>query len=122
MLKEGTCIFSGHDVPKGSGLIKVTNDTRSFVFKNQKVLKLVERKINPKDIAWTQASRILHKKGEKKTEKKNVEIRIIKEVRGFPGVSSDLVLKAPTEKKSKHEKESFKPKEKVTKAESRKKY
>ncbi|RVD92837.1 60s ribosomal l24 [Tubulinosema ratisbonensis] len=124
MIKEGICIFSGYEVKKGSGLIKVTNDTRTFLFANRKVLALVTRKANPKDIKWTQPSRIYHKKGEKKVEKKVNQIKVVKEVRGFPGVSKDLVNKEvkEVEKKPKKEKGVVKPTEKVSKAEQRKKF
>lgn len=123
MVKEGLCVFSGYEVPKGSGLIRVTNDTRSFLFLNKKVRSLSDRKTNPRDVAWTVASRTFRKKGMKKVIKKEVEIQVVKEVRGFPSVPKSLIAqpKKVDEQKKRAEKsaEGFRAQRKVTKAEGR---
>lgn len=124
MVKEGVCVFSGYDVPKGSGLIRVTNDTRSFLFLNKKVLSLSNRKINPRDVVWTAASRAFRKKGMKKVIRKEIEIQVVKEVRGFPSVPKSIIVqpKRDDDSKKKAEKgaETFRAQKKVTKAERRK--
>lgn len=124
MVKEGICVFSGYEVPKGSGLIRVTNDTRSFLFLNKKVQSLSKRKINPRDVAWTTASRAFRKKGMKKVIRKEVEIQVIKEVRGFPSVPKSIIAqpKKDDDQKKRTEKsaETFRAQRKVTKAEGRK--
>ena len=103
MLKEGICIFSGLEVKKGSGLIKVMNDARSFLFINRKVRSLVERKANPRSVDWTQPSRIYKKKGAKKLVKKEKKIQVLKEIRGYPAAPTK-VKEEKKEEKTKKEK------------------
>jgi len=99
MVKEGICVFSGRDVKKGSGLIKVMNDTRVFLFTNKKVRTLSDRKVNPRSIKWTQSSRLFHKKGSKKMVQKENVIKVVKEVRGFPMIPKSMIKGSAKEKK-----------------------
>lgn len=122
-MKEGICVFSGHEVPKGTGLTRVLNDTRTLLFMNRKVRALSARKAKPRALKWTQSSRLFYKKGAKKVVQKETKIRVFKEVRGFPSVPKSLVKKKPAAEKKRPEGEALhQRRKKVTKADKRKKW
>ncbi len=115
MVKEGICVFSGRDVNKGSGLIKVMNDTKVFLFSSRKVRTLSDRKVNPRSVGWTQSSRLFHKKGSKKTVQKETILKVVKEVRGFPMIPKSMIKAAPLKEKKEANAEMFRKSEKVSK-------
>lgn len=116
-MKEGICVFSGHEVPKGTGLVRVSNDTRALLFMNRKARALSDRKANPRAVKWTQGSRIFHKKEGRRVVQKETKLRVEKEVRGFPSVPRALVQKRP--EKTRPRTGEFKKPVRVTKAEKR---
>lgn len=112
MIKEGICVFSGHEVLKGSGIVRVTNDSKFMLFKNKKVLSLSRRKINPRLVKWTQPSRMFLKKGSKKAEKKFENVQIVKEFRGFPMIPKSMIKNFPSKEPKKDKKEIYSSKNK----------
>ncbi|EQB60872.1 60s ribosomal protein l24 [Vairimorpha apis BRL 01] len=86
---DGISLYSGRAIPKGSAIIKVTNDGKQQLTANRKERSLMERKINPKSIKWTIPSRVIHKKHEMFTSlQKNIP-RPAKIERGFKSVSAE---------------------------------
>jgi len=108
-------------VPKGSGLIRVGNDTKAILLMNRKVRTLVDRKVKPRSIRWTASSRLHLKKGSKKTAQKERKIKVVKELRGFPCIPRSILADAATERKEKPapaKVEAFRAPVKVTKSEN----
>ncbi|AFN83339.1 60S ribosomal protein L24 [Encephalitozoon romaleae SJ-2008] len=90
---EGVSVFSGHNIPKGSGIYRVMNDGRTVLTASNKERKLIQRKINPRDIRWTTTSReFFGKESQYVVEKMNVQK--VKIVRGFRHISASSFEKA----------------------------
>ncbi|ADM11851.1 60S ribosomal protein L24 [Encephalitozoon intestinalis ATCC 50506] len=90
---EGLSTFSGRTMPKGSGIYSVMNDGRTILTASNKERKLIQRKINPRDIRWTTTSReFFGKESQYVVEKMNVQK--VKIVRGFRHISAGLLEKA----------------------------
>jgi large subunit ribosomal protein L24e len=85
-------------VPKGSGKIVVKNDGKALLLKSRRVKSLVDRKIKPRDVKWTLACRAFLKKGKAMSQKKVSKPKIVKIVRGFPGIPESAIVEKKTGK------------------------
>ncbi|KAF2069119.1 hypothetical protein CYY_009562 [Polysphondylium violaceum] len=83
-MKTSICSFSEHKIYPARGIRFVRGDSKTFHFINTKVESLFMRKINPRDIRWTNVYRRINKvvttdaTGKKKSRRtKKVERSIV---------------------------------------------
>lgn len=104
-MREGVCSYSGHVLPKGTGITLVRSDNRAVLYKSNKVRRFVSKKIKPRYIRWTQAARTILKK-ENVVKEQKIEIpQVIKIVRGFPSIPSHVIAERAERAASKEKKE-----------------
>ncbi|CAD25625.2 similarity to 60S RIBOSOMAL PROTEIN L24 [Encephalitozoon cuniculi GB-M1] len=90
---QGVSMFSGRNIPKGSGIYEVMSDGRAVLTASNKERRLIARKINPRDIRWTTSSReFFGKESQYVVEKMNVQK--VKVVRGFRHISASSLERA----------------------------
>lgn len=99
---QGISTFSGRNIPKGSGVYRITNDGRAILTAGNKEKQLIRRRINPRDIRWTTPSReFFGKESQYAVEKMNIQR--VKIIRGFRHISassmSNLGKQVSSEKK-----------------------
>lgn len=88
---QGVCVYSGFNVPRGSGIHIVGNDGKMHLTRSRKERTLIDLKISSRDVKWTLASRAFFKKTNKSVKEQNDYIPITKIVRGFTLVPKALV-------------------------------
>ncbi|KAF7683822.1 60S ribosomal protein L24 [Astathelohania contejeani] len=102
-MREGISVFSGNEVPKGSGHYHIRPDGKQLLIASNKELQMVRRKINPCDIRWTSVARSKNRKGEKNENEPKVVVKPIKILRGYSSVPRSIIQnsnpKASTEKR-----------------------
>lgn len=86
-MRYGVCCFSGHGVQYGKGRILVMTSGSSFLLGSRKARSHFQRKMDPKNIAWTGSSRTARKKGGAEKEAKRKGPQVVKSVRSFVGMS-----------------------------------
>lgn len=103
-MREGICIYSGHYLPKGTGITRVRSDGKAHLLANNKVSNFVSRKIKPRYIAWTQQARTILKK-ENVVKQSVISIpSVVKIVRGFPSVPASVLEERKERREKKDEK------------------
>ncbi|KAI5185505.1 large subunit ribosomal protein L24e [Nematocida homosporus] len=88
-MKYGVCSFSGHSIYRGKGRIVVFSNGSSFLLGNRKSRSYFMRKMNPKKLSWTLASRISRKKATAFKVSKVQAPKVVKSIRSFVGLSLD---------------------------------
>lgn len=91
-------IFSGHEIARGKGRQRVAIDGHVMNIRGKKEKKLIERKINPRDIRWTLPSREFFGKHERYVTDTSNQIKVDKTnsaARGYRniGVLSNILGK-----------------------------
>lgn len=104
MVTIGKCVFSGQDVPKAKGIVKITPDGKPNLLLNRKSKQLFNSNVKSQKVLWTKGSRFFHKKGSAVQKEKKKVIQLPKIIRGFPMVPrkavEDIVERSPQEKKA----------------------
>ncbi|KAM0677408.1 60S ribosomal protein L24 [Binucleata daphniae] len=112
-MREGICSYSGHILPKGTGITFVRSDNRAVLYKSNKVRNFVARKIKPRFIRWTQAARMILKK-ENVVKEQKIEIpQVIKIVRGFPTIPAHIIAERAENRENKEKKPEKEKSEKI---------
>ena len=97
---QGVSTFSGRSMARGSGIYRIMGDGRAILTASNKERKLIERKVNPRDIRWTMASReFFGKEAQYVAEKMNVQK--VKIVRGFRHIGAGSFSKGGQESANK---------------------
>merc|ERR1711915_640500 len=91
MVTIGKCVFSGQDVPKNKGIIKITPDGKPNLLLNRKCKQLFKSNVKSQKVLWTKGSRFFHKKGSAVQKEKKKVIQLPKIIRGFPLVPRKAV-------------------------------
>lgn len=98
-MKYGVCSFSGHAIYRGKGRIVVLGNGSAFLFGKGKGRRYFEKKLNPKKLRWTLASRISRKKATAFKTSKVQAPKVVKPIRSFVGLSlEELKSKIASEK------------------------
>ncbi|KAI5171680.1 large subunit ribosomal protein L24e [Nematocida sp. LUAm3] len=98
-MKYGICSFSGHAIYRGKGRIVVLGNGSAFLFGKGKGRRYFEKKMNPKKLGWTMASRISRKKATAFKTSKVQAPKVVKPIRSFVGLSlEELKSKIASEK------------------------
>ncbi|ORD93536.1 hypothetical protein ECANGB1_2029 [Enterospora canceri] len=92
---QGQSMFSGWNVPRGSGIHVVMGDCKVLFTANKKERALMKAKVSARNVKWTDSSRAFYKKNNKKEKVEEKLFTITKKVRGFNLLPSKLVEKAP---------------------------
>ena len=92
------CSFSGFNVYPGWGQTYIRADGKSFTFANSKTQSFHHKKRNPRKISWTQAYRIVHKKGITVATARKRARRTTKVQRAIVGASIEQIKAKATQK------------------------
>eukprot|EP01132_Coremiostelium_polycephalum_P002074 gene2074-2560_t len=91
-MKTGICSFSEFKIYPSKGIKFVRGDSKLFHFINIKVESLFERRINPRDIRWTNVYRRIYKsKAASDATSKKKTRRNKKVERGIVGASLEVI-------------------------------
>ncbi|OQS54045.1 hypothetical protein EHP00_1695 [Ecytonucleospora hepatopenaei] len=88
---QGQSIFSGLNVPRGSGLHTVLNDGRVQYTANRKERNFLNAKVSARNVKWTESSRAFFKKNNKTAKVEQEIFTITKKVRGFAMLPGTLM-------------------------------
>lgn len=117
MVTIGKCVFSGQEVPKSKGIIKITPDGRPNLLLNRKCKQLFSNNVKSQKVLWTKGARFFHKKGSAVHKEKKKIIQLPKIIRGFPLVPKNVVeeMKAKNETEKKANPHAFQKTQKMAK-------
>ena len=97
---QGASVFSGFQVPRGSGLNLVLNDGRvQFTFTG-KERSFMKGKISARSVKWTETSRTFFKKNNRSTKVEQETLTITKKVRGFSALPTNFIKSEPSKTKT----------------------
>ncbi|PRP84553.1 hypothetical protein PROFUN_05888 [Planoprotostelium fungivorum] len=96
--KTGLCSFSGIKIYPTKGRRFVRLDSKSFTFLDRKSEAAFQRKVNPRNVRWTQVYRRLHKKGTAEEVAKKKTRRTQKVQRAIVGASLEVIKQKRNQK------------------------
>jgi len=97
-MKTGLCAFSGIKIYPAKGRRFVRLDSKSFTFEHVKAEALFHRKVNPRDIRWTNVYRRIHKKGTAEEVAKKKSRKTQKVQRAIVGASLEVIKQKRNQK------------------------
>ena len=97
VIKTEICAFSEYRIYPGTGMLYIRRDCRPVSLGSHKAKCMMEQRMKPAKLVWTQRWRIQNKKGLSETSTKKRVRKVTKISRGVVGLSMDDLKKRATQ-------------------------